>query len=59
MKFTIITLLSLICFYAHALPNSEGPWTSGGGNALVYPDGTLRFLDITPNLFSKIFNIYN
>jgi len=48
MKFTIITLLSLICFYAHALPNSEGPWTSGGGNALVYPDGTLRFLDITP-----------
>jgi len=43
MKLFIITLLSLICFHVNA-----GVWTSGGGNALVYPDGTLRFLDITP-----------
>ena len=39
----MITLLFLICFQINA-----GVWTSGGGNALVYPDGTLRFLDITP-----------
>ena len=42
MKFYIVVLLSLICFQVTA-----GVWTSGGGNALVYPDGTLRFLDIT------------